>query len=187
MSRFGSRSRRSELTPRSVLRVTDTATKRRQNVPFSESMIKNRPVNLVYVDDYELTMRAARMANRTITERLRIIRMFARESGVQPAHATTRDILEWLGTRDHLSDWTLASYYVNLRQFYKWMVLMEARADDPMLKIKAPRIPNTEPRPVSNVGLQRLLHTRMHRRTFVMILLASLQGMRVLRDRSDSR
>ena len=142
-------------------------------------MRKNQPVSLIHIDDYQLAMRAERMSNRTVTERIRIIRMFARETEIQPAHADTSSIIEWLASRDRLSDWTLASYYVNLKQFYKWLQLMELRADNPMLRIRPPRTPNGEPRPVSTIGLQRLLHTPMRRRTWTMIMLAALQGMRV--------
>ena len=48
-----------------------------------------------------------------------------------------------------------------------------------MLKLGSPRYPDRMPRPVSDDGLLRLLLIRMHHRTRIMILLASLAGLRV--------
>ncbi|MCG5431266.1 tyrosine-type recombinase/integrase [Mycobacterium sp. MYCO198283] len=56
---------------------------------------------------------------------------------------------------------------------------MDYRQDNPMVKVGAPRYPERVPRPVPDDEFIRLLTTRMHHRTRVMILLASLAGMRV--------
>lgn len=47
-----------------------------------------------------------------------------------------------------------------------------------MDKVGKPRRPRSEPRPVSDENMRRLLRTPMRRRTRAMILLASLQGLR---------
>jgi integrase/recombinase XerD len=56
---------------------------------------------------------------------------------------------------------------------------MEYRADNPMVKVAAPRYPERTPRPVSDDDLIRLLLTRMHHRTRAMVMLAALAGLRV--------
>jgi site-specific recombinase XerD len=129
--------------------------------------------------DWRLWQVAARRADRTVTERIRVITLFTTESGCSPHTASPDDIIRWIGRHPEWSDATAATYHSYLRAWFKWLCLMDHRADNPMIKVGAPRYPELMPRPVSDDGLIRLLKSRMHHRTRVMILLASLAGMRV--------
>lgn len=128
---------------------------------------------------WKLHQLAIRRDAKTIGERIRVINQFADESGCSPASASADEILEWLASHGEWSDSTAATYHSYLRTWFKWLCVFDHRADNPMLKLGSPRYPERVPRPVSDDGLARLLKSRMHHRTRVMILLASLGGLRV--------
>lgn len=135
---------------------------------------------LAYIDDWVLWMSGRRMKVATISERVRVLVQFASEREVQPASASAMDIISWQA--DHAYDWsdsTACTYFGYLRAWFKWLQIHDHRLDNPMLKVGAPRWPDKEPKPVSDAGVMRLLATRMHHRTRVMILLALLAGLRV--------
>lgn len=130
--------------------------------------------------EWELWQTARRLKQRTIVERIRVIGLFAEEARCNPRYAQPLDVMRWLA--QHTDDWsesTAATYHSYLRSWFKWLVLMDYRVDDPMVKLGSPKYPDRLPRPVPDDGLARLLCTRMHHRTRVMILLASLGGLRV--------
>jgi site-specific recombinase XerD len=120
------------------------------------------------------------MSEVTIIERIRVIALFAAESGISPLTAQPLEIMKWLGS--HTGDWsesTAATYHSYLRSWFKWLTIMDHRIDNPMIKLASPRYPERVARPVSDDGLVRLLVTPVHHRTRVMILLAALAGLRV--------
>ena len=133
---------------------------------------------LIYVDDYELWQAARRLSPTTIAERSRVLAQFNADTGVQPAHAKPVDIMRWL-TSNQWSQSTHCTYYSYLNAWFKWLQAQEHRADNPMLKIGAPKSPERLPRPVSDADVRALLTTSTHTRTHAMILLAALQGLRV--------
>lgn len=135
---------------------------------------------VVALDDWVLWMHGRRMTIVVISERVRILRQLAVDMQIQPISAKPLDIISWLA--DHRFDWsdgTACTYFGYLRAWFKWLQITDRRLDNPMIKVGAPRWPDREPRPVSDDGVMRLLKTRMHHRTRVMILLAMLAGMRV--------
>ncbi|WP_237157095.1 tyrosine-type recombinase/integrase [Mycobacteroides abscessus] len=130
--------------------------------------------------EWELWQTASRLKAVTIGERLRVIALFALEAGCNPATAQPIEVMRWLAS--HAIDWsesTAATYHSYLRAWFKWLVLMDYRIDNPMAKLGSPKYPDRVPRPVPDDGLARLLRSRMHHRTRVMILMASLGGLRV--------
>ncbi len=130
--------------------------------------------------EWEMWHVAARKSPRTTEERIRVITLFAAEAGCDPATAQSLHVMRWL--QSHVADWsdsTAATYHSYLRTWFTWLLIQEHRVDNPMLKLGSPRYPDRVPRPVPDDGLVRLLTTRMHHRTRVMILLAALAGMRV--------
>jgi site-specific recombinase XerD len=93
--------------------------------------------------------------------------------------ATPSDVIDWLGMHSDWSDATAATYHSYLRSWFMWLCQMDHRADNPMLKLGALRYPDRLPRPITDGALVRLLEAPMRHRTRVMILLASLAGLRV--------
>lgn len=131
------------------------------------------------IEDWTLWQMAARRSQRTIDERARVIGQFIDESGVSPLTATPMDIVRWMSSHDEWGPSTAATYFSYMQSWHKWLMLMDHRADNPMIKLVTPRRPERSPRPVADDGLLRLLTMRMHHRTRVMVLLAALAGFRV--------
>jgi site-specific recombinase XerD len=131
------------------------------------------------LEEWELWQRAARRSELTVTERVRVLTQFADECAGPVHGAGPVDIVAWLASHTEWSTSTAATYHCYLRAWFSWLCLMDYRADNPMIKVAAPRYPQRVPRPVSDDDLIRLLTMRMHHRTRIMILLAALAGLRV--------
>lgn len=131
------------------------------------------------IEQWELWQFAARRSDVTISERIRVVTLFAEETGCSPVSAQPIEIIHWMNRHTEWSGATAATYHSYLRAWFKWLTIMDHRIDDPMVKLGAPRYPERVPRPVSDDDLVRLLLTPMHHRTRVMILLAALGGLRV--------
>lgn len=126
------------------------------------------------------SMRADGLARGTRTERERVMRRFSESIDVLPECATTDHISDWFA--DNLERWqpsTRSSYYGHLKSFYTWLILMDHRDDDPMIRIKRPKVPRTEARPVPDEHMPRLLARVNRKRSRAMILLGALAGLRV--------
>lgn len=131
------------------------------------------------LQEWMLWQLAARRSEATVTERIRVVAQFKVENPTGAFAATPIDIIRWMGKHTEWSTSTAATYHSYLRAWFKWLNIMEYREDNPMIKVAAPKYPERTPRPVSDHDLMRLLLTRMHHRTRVMILLAALAGLRV--------
>ncbi|MFC0314462.1 tyrosine-type recombinase/integrase [Gordonia phosphorivorans] len=131
------------------------------------------------LDDWELWQTAQRLSRRTIDERLRVLRQLHRETQIQPLTIDAVDIVRWMASHDDWSDSTASTYSAYLRSWFKWLQLTDRRLDNPMIKVGSPRLPDREPRPVSDRAVITLLQTRMRAKTRTMILLALLAGLRV--------
>lgn len=130
--------------------------------------------------DWEVWQVAQRLSRRTIDERLRVIRQFHANTGEQPIGITAPGIVRWLADHeDHWSDSTACTYTSYLAAWFKWLQVTDRRIDNPMVKVGTPRVPDREPRPISDADVVRLLQTRMWTSTRRMILLALLAGLRV--------
>lgn len=123
-------------------------------------------------------MEARSLSDATVNERLRVVAQLGVDNGTAPKLLTVAQIVAWLACGAWSAS-TRATYHGYLRAFYSWLQAQELRLDNPMVKIAAPRTPKRRPRPVADSHLDRLLDTRMHRKTRAMILLAALQGLRV--------
>lgn len=144
------------------------------------SVVSQHPVMpITYLDDYELWQTARRLSPSTISERSRVLGQFHTDSGVQPAHAQSIDVMRWIAANDQWSQGTVCAYYAYLNGWYKWLQAQDLRVDNPMTKIGAPKTPERLPRPVSDADVRALLTSSTHTRTHAMILLAALQGLRV--------
>lgn len=131
------------------------------------------------IQEWMLWQLAARRAEVTVSERIRVIAQFKTETPSGALMATPIDIVRWMSKHTEWSASTAATYHSYLRAWFSWLCLMDYRGDNPMLKLAAPKYPERTPRPVSDDDLVRLLLSRMHHRTRVMVLLAALAGLRV--------
>jgi integrase/recombinase XerD len=71
--------------------------------------------------------------------------------------ATREDVEAWWASRAHLSPATRSNDLAILRMFYDFAIIWEFRDDDPTRRIKAPKVPQGLPRPISRADLRKLL------------------------------
>lgn len=132
------------------------------------------------LEDWELWQCAQRLSPKTVGERIRVVRQFYEETGVQPMHADALDIVRWIA--DHNDDWsdaTASAYVGYLRVWFKWLQIVDRRVDNPMVKVRSPKVPERVARPIADTDVPKLLAARMWSSTRAMILLALLAGLRV--------
>jgi integrase/recombinase XerD len=145
-------------------------------VPLRPSDAAALDIEAVFAE-WQMWMRAQGLAERTIVERVQMVRRVAERSEGDPVTLTAQQITRVLAGR--MSQGTRATYWQLLRAWCRWLVLTGRRHDDPTLLMPRPRVARGRPRPVTTEQLDRLLATRMHRRTRAMIVLAAFQGLRV--------
>lgn len=97
--------------------------------------------------------------------------------GVEAPAATPENIVAYVG-RPHLSRTTAHTYHTHLHAYFKWLVLVGLREDDPTVRVPAPKRVRGMPRPITATEAKRLLETVNRRKTRMMILLAMFAGLR---------
>jgi integrase/recombinase XerD len=131
---------------------------------------------LPLLEAYELFMRGAGRAERTVRTNLAVVRLLERRSDKGVEEIVSVDVSRFLAN-SKLKPGSRASYYGSIASFYKWYG--DHGGVDVTARLPRPRAPKGVPHPISTEGLRELLAIRMHRRTRVMILLAALAGLRV--------
>lgn len=121
---------------------------------------------------------AQSLSARTVNERVGTVLRMAAWCRVSPDVATADDIASWLAEGGEWCANTRWTYHTALSAWFIWLQKQGHRLDNPMIMITKSRRPKTEPRPVSNQELVRLLRIRVRRRTKAMILLGAFQGFR---------
>ena len=135
---------------------------------------RNRDAETASVlDEYVLWQRARGLSEKTITERVRIIRRIP-----DPFDLTAVDIDRFLAN-EALARSSRATYHGAIRAWHRWLVRTQRRPDDPTLIATPPKVPRGHPRPVANEHLTVLLASHLYRRTRCMVLLAAYAGLRV--------
>lgn len=132
------------------------------------------------IDQWEIFQHGQRRSELTSSERIRVLRQFEREAKLDPAFAQPIDILRWYASHPEWKRSTHYTYNSYMASWFKWLQMQDIRVDNPMLKIGTIRQPKRKPRPVADTHLMTLLKTNMHHRTRVMILLATLAGLRCI-------
>lgn len=130
------------------------------------------------IEEWRLWQRGQSLSERTIAERISVVVRCGRWAHTDPQWLEPTQVSGWLAT----GDWSVCTrwtYYTSLTAWFRWLIMMEYRSDDPMAKVGRPKRPRGEPRPVSDDNVRRLLRSRMYRRTRAMVLLATMQGLRV--------
>lgn len=127
--------------------------------------------------DWQLWMRAANLSARTIEDRLAIVDLFARRQHTDPIAAELAGLLAFLAGLP--SPGTRYTYYVALKAWFRFLVMMDVRPDDPMVKVPRPKAPRGMPRPVSPQSVHACLAIVNRRRTRAMFVLAVAAGLRV--------
>ena len=134
-------------------------------------------MNLPVLAEWTDWMRAEGRSELTINARVRRIEMFAEQIG-DPLTATTQDVVSYMASLYGIGPSTRATYFSHLRAWFAWLVQTDKRDDNPTAKIKAPKSPARKPRPVTERQLRLIMGTTMRKRTRMMVLLATFQGLR---------
>lgn len=117
------------------------------------------------------------MSSRTINERVTTIERLTSWLGIDPIHADSEQLQDWLAHGDWAPS-TRATYYGHLRAFYGYLHRQGLRTDDPTASMGKPKRPRAIPHPVADAHMPRLLAVKMWPTTRMMILLAALAGLR---------
>jgi integrase/recombinase XerD len=130
------------------------------------------------VNEWVKWMRGRGMAERTVTERQRVIRHVAATTGEYAGAFTSQTLSGYLAAQNKPG--TRGTYHATLRAYHLWLrKVQRLRPDDPMEDIGAPIVPRRTPHPTEDAHMEAILATRMKRRTRTAILLANFQGLRV--------
>jgi integrase/recombinase XerD len=132
-----------------------------------------------YIDAHLRHLRAAGRAATTIRDRGKVLRRADAQLPQGLFQASTAELEEWLATPGW-SRWTLATYHMHLRGFFRWLTAGQTpMADyDPMTEIPRPRMPARVPKPVTDAELARALDGSDATWRLV-ITLAAYAGLRV--------
>lgn len=124
---------------------------------------------------WEQSMRGAGRSERTINERLRVLRA----SRLDPLTATVFDIEAWLAEHPQWAQSTRRSYVDALRACFHWMHARGLRPDDPTDALQRITVPRGVPKPIMTGELQLLLDRARTWKLRGYLLLGSLAGLRV--------
>jgi site-specific recombinase XerD len=110
----------------------------------------------------------------TIASRARVLR------AVGNAGTSTREELEawWEARAEAVATGTRAVDLSHLREFYRWCAMYDHRADDPTVRIRAPKVGNANHRKVANHEVVRLAD-KMPADLRRAVLLGAFAGLRV--------
>jgi integrase len=125
---------------------------------------------------WELYMRGAGRAERTVRDGLGTMRMLERHADKTVEQLQAVDVSRFLA-RPEIGPSSRTAYFSSIHAFFVWYA--NNGGADVTARLPRPKSPQSTPRPVSTERLRRLLNTRMHRRTLIMVLLAALAGLRV--------
>lgn len=118
------------------------------------------------------------LSKRTIDERAATIRQLLAFTGEHPLKLTADGIVSFIA-RPHLSRNSRSTYHASIRAYCAWLVETRRRKDNPCDRTPRSKRAKSTPRPIADQQLAALLRVANRRRTRMMILLASLAGMRV--------
>ncbi|OOB89221.1 tyrosine-type recombinase/integrase [Rathayibacter sp. VKM Ac-2630] len=129
------------------------------------------------LDLWSAEMRAQHCRERTIRERLYLMRALERHTGGELLTLTRHDLIRFLGRRD-LSGRTKQNYRSHIHTLYTWMQDEQLRLDNPAARLPRPRVEKREPNPVTREQLQRVLDSGVYGATRMKILLYAFNGLR---------
>lgn len=122
-------------------------------------------------------MLAQSLSNRTIDERIRVIRDVCGNTGLMPDELDPLAISQWLAIKPNpVTRW---SYYTCIKAFFRWRVISGRQDSSPLEHMPAPKRPKYYPRPLAPEHVQTVLAGPLRLKTRVAILLAAYEGLRV--------
>lgn len=125
-----------------------------------------------------VAMTAENLADRTMNERVRVIEQAERHTGIDATALDPYTITVWLAAKGSVA--TRQTYYCHLNAWFRFLVRMDARQDNPMDKVNSPKRRPGVPRPLHLHEINRVLaNPRLRQGNRDRILLGALAGLRV--------
>ncbi len=115
-------------------------------------------VEQAVMDEYALWMRSWNASARTIKARVNFVSARLRDwDGL--AGLTTANVTRFMAAlvEEERSEWTVSTYYTHLTSFCDWAHAAEYLPENPMDQTRVPTRPKSEPRPISDADLERVL------------------------------
>jgi integrase/recombinase XerD len=134
--------------------------------------------NLEILDHWRDWQRAQKLSERTISSREQTITHLVELTGADPLKITPDEIMAFVGRRS-ITATTASTYHASIRAYCAWLVKTDRRLDDPSMKTPSPKRPAAKARPLPTGNVAVLLGASRFRRTRMMILLATMAGLRV--------
>lgn len=131
-----------------------------------------------HIEKWRTSMQAEGAMPNTVVPRVRRVQLLGEAIDSPPEDATTDQVAAYLASL-RVGKSTRATYHSHLRSWFLWLVRSGYRDDNPMDRMRPPRVPARQPRPVTDRELDAILAVRVHKRTRMMVALAALQGLRV--------
>jgi integrase/recombinase XerD len=133
------------------------------------------PVHGYALDSYAEWMRSWGAAPSTITKRMVVAKVIA-ATYPDPGAVTPADLTTMLANPTY-SAWTRATYYGHMRSLFGWLTDTERIDDDPTNKVRRPKSPSPQPRPLTTQEAAAALAAATgHLRTW--LLLGMFAGLR---------
>lgn len=130
------------------------------------------------LDEWAQWMAAVGASDKTIRVRVQGIEGLARHAGLDdPSAVTTRQIVAWLA-RDRAM-WTRLTYWYTAQAWGAWLAARGYQLDDPAEPIPRPKQPRSNPRPVEDQVIARMLDHPTSTRAYAYTVLAVFAGLRV--------
>jgi integrase/recombinase XerD len=129
------------------------------------------------LSDFSLWLRSRGCSANTVEDRLSHIGDFANHYPSFP-NSRPMEITAWLG-REGLATWSRATYYGHLRSYYTFAMENDLIERDPMGRMKRPKPPRGEPRPLTVDQVEQLMAaTRGRPAIRAYLILALYSGLR---------
>lgn len=128
------------------------------------------------VSGFEDWLRSWSAAQRTVEERVCVIRAGLREWG-DPRQTTPEQLTRWL-SNPALSPWTRVTYYYHMRSYFGWLFQTLQIIENPAADLRVPKSPKDRPRPLTTQEVSLVLPAAAgNLRSY--LLLGLLAGLRV--------
>lgn len=127
---------------------------------------------------WKMHMTAQSCTDKTIRERLIVVRSFLRTGEFEDLAAIRKlDLLAFLA-RPELKPGSRAAYRSTLTAFFRWAVDEELLEHDPSARLPRVRVRAAEPHPIETDQMQQLLDSGIYRHTITKVLLYAYEGLR---------
>lgn len=127
---------------------------------------------------WKFAMLTQHLSQRTIDERLRLLRHVSEATGKQPEVLNADDVAKWLASKKAVR--TQQAYFSHLNAYFKFLIRHDLRGDNPMDRLSPPKSVKGVPRPIHREELLKVLsYSRLSQMTRDRIILGAYAGLRV--------